>query len=73
MAFFKTLFLLFRDATLGFALASFVLTFFILENSRKILKAISIRDIFSQAKKHINFPKFTITSKRFWRDIKNHP
>lgn len=48
--------------TLGFALANFVLIFFILDNSRKIFKSISFRDIFVQAKNHINFPKFTITS-----------
>ncbi len=48
--------------TFGFALGNIVLTFIVLGNSRNILKLISIRDILRQAKKHINFPKFIITS-----------
>ena len=48
--------------TFGFALGNIVLIFFILDNSRTILKLISIREILKQAKNHINFPKFTITS-----------
>jgi O-antigen/teichoic acid export membrane protein len=48
--------------TFGFALGNIVLTFIVLGNNRKILKLISIREILKQAKNHINFPKFTITS-----------
>jgi len=59
--------------TLGFAFANIVVCFFLWKTSIKSFKAISFFDIFSQAKNHINFPKFTISSNLIQTTTLNMP